>query len=83
MKKIRCLIIEDEPIAQEIIETFIGRLPFLEWVAKTNNVFETYGELSRNTIDLIFATLKCRKSPGSNASNLYRNARLILHCQPH
>ena len=64
MKKIRCLIVEDEPIAQEIIETFIGRLPFLELVAKTNNVFEAYDELSRNAIDLIFCDIEMPQISG-------------------
>lgn len=64
MKKIRCLIVEDEPIAQEIIENFIGRLPFLELVAKANNVFEAYNELSRGIIDLIFCDIEMPQISG-------------------
>lgn len=64
MRKIRCLIVEDEPIAQEIIENFIERLPFLELVAKANNVFEAYDELSRSIIDLIFCDIEMPQISG-------------------
>ena len=33
--KIRCLIIDDEPIARQIIETYCGHLQMLEVVATT------------------------------------------------
>ena len=64
MKKINCLIVEDEPIAQDIIENFIGRLPFLELVAKVGNVFEAYEVLSRQTIDLIFCDIEMPQISG-------------------
>ena len=61
---IRCLIVEDEPIAQDIIENFIGRLPFLELAAKVGNVFEAYEVLSRQTIDLIFCDIEMPQISG-------------------
>ena len=64
VRGLRCLIVEDEPIAQDIIENFIGRLPFLELVAKVGNVFEAYEVLSRQTIDLIFCDIEMPQISG-------------------
>ncbi len=64
MKPICCLIVEDEPIAQQIIENFIGRLPFLELVGKASNVFEAYDLLSQNQIDLIFCDIEMPQISG-------------------
>jgi two-component system, LytTR family, response regulator len=64
MKNIRCLIVEDEPIAQQIIENFVARLPFLELVGKASNVFEAYDMLSQNAIDLIFCDIEMPQISG-------------------
>ena len=64
VRGLRCLIVEDEPIAQDIIENFIGRLPFLELAAKVGNVFEAYEVLSRQTIDLIFCDIEMPQISG-------------------
>ena len=33
MQKIRCLIVEDEPLAAEVLQDYIKQVPFLELVA--------------------------------------------------
>ena len=37
---IRCLIIDDEPLAQRVIERYSENIPFLEIVDKCNNAVE-------------------------------------------
>ncbi len=64
MNKITCLIVEDEPIAQDIIENFIGRLPFLELVGNVGNVFDAYEVLSRQAVDLIFCDIEMPQISG-------------------
>jgi DNA-binding LytR/AlgR family response regulator len=64
MSKIRCLIVEDEPIAQEIIESFIGRLPFLTLAGKASNVFEAYDLMAKQSIDLIFCDIEMPQISG-------------------
>jgi two-component system, LytTR family, response regulator len=64
VKLINCLILEDEPIAQEIIETYIGRIPFLHLVAKASNAIEAYEKLKGNQIDLIFCDIQMPQISG-------------------
>lgn len=64
MKNLRCIIVEDEPIAQEIIETFVKRLPFLELAGKASNAFEAYELLSQHSIDLIFCDIEMPQISG-------------------
>lgn len=54
MKKINCLIVDDEPLAQQVIETYITRLPTLNLVKKCSNAMEAFEALQQSPIDLMF-----------------------------
>ena len=49
--KIRCLIIDDEPSSQSVLENFIGNIDFLELSGICNNAIEALKELNKNHID--------------------------------
>ncbi|KQR71746.1 LytTR family DNA-binding domain-containing protein [Pedobacter sp. Leaf176] len=55
---IRCIIIEDEPLAQEILETHIRQIPQLNLLAKCYNALEAFNMLHTNTVDLMFLDIK-------------------------
>lgn len=55
---IRCLIIDDEPLAIEVIEAHLSQLPELELVATCNNPIEAIEMLKNDTIDLIFLDIE-------------------------
>ena len=50
----KCIIIDDEPLAQQIIEDYIKMIPFLQLEKKCNSVFDALDVLQRTKIDLIF-----------------------------
>ena len=55
MKKITCLIADDEPMALNLIESYVAKTPFLELKAKCNSTIEAMQFLEKNeTIDLFF-----------------------------
>ena len=54
MKKMKCIIIDDEPIARQIIETYCSHLPELEVIASVGNALEGKQLIQKNPIDLIF-----------------------------
>ena len=62
--KIRCLIVDDEPLALDILETFIERLDNLELVCRCNNAVEAYNCLQTEQIDLIFLDIQMPKLNG-------------------
>lgn len=55
--KIKCLIIDDEPIARQIVETYCGYLPELEIVASCQHALEAKQILEREHVDLIFTDI--------------------------
>lgn len=53
-----CLIIDDEILAQEVIEHYIFQVPFLELLAKCDSATEAFTFLSNTAVDLIFLDIK-------------------------
>ena len=51
---LRCLAIDDEPLALELLEDNISQVPFLELKGKCSNALEAMKLLNEETIDLIF-----------------------------
>lgn len=60
---IKCIIIDDEPLALEILEHFISRIPQLELVAKCSNAIDAFKVLHEQQVDLMFLDIKM---PGIN-----------------
>ncbi len=56
--KINCLIVDDEPIAQKILENYINRIDALHLTAKCNNAFEAMNELHKGKTDVMFLDIK-------------------------
>ena len=62
--KIRCLIVDDEPLALDVLETYIGRVDNLELVCRCNNAVEAYNCLQTEHIDLMFLDIQMPKLTG-------------------
>jgi response regulator of citrate/malate metabolism len=52
-----CLIVEDEPLAQEVLENYINRLDQLKLVCKCESVEEAFDIISSQHIDVVFLDL--------------------------
>jgi len=54
MKKISCIIVDDEPLAIDLLERYICKTPFLDYKNRYSNAIEALEILNKQTIDLIF-----------------------------
>ncbi len=54
----KCIIIDDEPLAQQILEDYIQHIPFLKLEKKCGSVFEALEILQKTSIDLIFLDIQ-------------------------
>jgi DNA-binding LytR/AlgR family response regulator len=51
---LQCLIIDDEPLAQDVLAAHISHIPSLSLVQRCSNAMEAFEALHKNKIDLIF-----------------------------
>ena len=54
---IRCLAIDDEPLALQQLVTYIGKIPFLELAAQCQSALEARKFLEQETVDAIFCDI--------------------------
>lgn len=59
-----CIIIDDEPIAHNIIEDYVKEIDGLEIVNKFYNAIEAAAYVNSNSIDIIFLDIKMPKLKG-------------------
>lgn len=55
---IRCLIIDDEPVAISILESYISKTPFLQLVAKCIGATEAMQVMQTEKVDLLFLDIQ-------------------------
>lgn len=68
--KLRCLVVDDERLARNLLEENIRQLPFLELVGSCKNAFEAMDALAGSKIDLIFLDIQM---PGMTGTKLLRS----------
>src|SRR5215471_14692460 len=64
MSNLRCIIIEDEPLAVKVLSDYISQTPFLELQATFKDAILATEWLRENTIDLIFLDIHLPKLKG-------------------
>jgi two-component system, LytTR family, response regulator len=58
MKKIRCLVVDDEELARTLLENYIGRLPHLELAGKCKDPLDAMAMLNGEPVDLMFLDIQ-------------------------
>jgi two-component system, LytTR family, response regulator LytT len=55
---IKCVAIDDEPLALKVLEDYINKTPFLELVGKFTNSVKAFNYLNENDMDLLFIDIQ-------------------------
>lgn len=61
---IRCIAVDDEPLALALIESYISKTPFLELVGSYTNAFEALHALQNQEVDLLFLDIQMPEITG-------------------
>lgn len=54
MPKLRCLLVDDEPLALRLLAGYVERIPFLELVGTCRSAIEAMQVLQREQVDVLF-----------------------------
>src|ERR1700740_3301465 len=61
---IRCLVVDDEPLALHILEDYISKMPFLQLAKVTTNPIEALQLVQEGNIDLVFLDVQMPELTG-------------------
>jgi len=75
---VRCLIVDDEPPAREIIRRYIEQLPSLELAGECGNALEAFSFLQRDSADLIFLDIRMPQLSGIDFLKSLKNRPKVI-----
>ncbi|MEZ4827063.1 MAG: response regulator transcription factor [Bacteroidia bacterium] len=61
---IRCVIVDDEPLALDVLEAYIEKIEDLQLVARVENAIEAFNLLNREKVDLLFLDIQMPRLSG-------------------
>jgi DNA-binding LytR/AlgR family response regulator len=62
--KLKCIVVDDEPVARKVLQEYIEEIDFLEWSGQAENPLKALPILKENDIDVIFLDINMPKING-------------------
>src|ERR1700743_2623149 len=78
MSKIRCIVIEDEPLAVKVLSDYISQVPFLELLGAFKDAILATDYLRHTTVDLIFLDVHLPKLKGMSFLKTLSNPPAVI-----
>ncbi|WP_121812278.1 LytR/AlgR family response regulator transcription factor [Mucilaginibacter kameinonensis] len=78
MKKIRCLLVDDEPLAITLLQNHITRFDFLEVTATCPNALKALETLKSQDVDLMFLDVRMPAIDGIEFLKMLRNPPRVI-----
>jgi DNA-binding LytR/AlgR family response regulator len=76
--KTKCIIVDDEPLARELIRGHVNKLENFEIVRECGNAMEAMETLRNNTIDLMFLDIKMPQITGIEFLKTLKNPPKVI-----
>lgn len=79
MNKITCVIVDDEPVAREVLASFVAKIPNLELVKSCKNAMEAFEVSNQQDIDVFFLDINMPDISGlSLAKSIGLKSKIIF-----
>lgn len=75
---LKCVVVDDEPMAREIIESYIAKTPNLEMLASCKNAAEAILFLQENSVDLFFLDINMPEISGLSLAKILENKAKVI-----
>jgi DNA-binding LytR/AlgR family response regulator len=76
--KIKCIIVDDEPLARDVLVNYAEQIDQLEVVASCGNALEAFEHIQRGNIQLVFLDIKMPKLNGLELIESIKNPPLVV-----
>jgi len=76
--KIKCLAVDDEPLALEIISDYISKVGYIELVGTFDNALDSINFLKENQVDLLFLDIQMEGLTGIQLLKVLKNKPLVV-----
>lgn len=78
MRKIDCLIVEDEPLARNLMVEYVKKVPYLNLVDACPNAMKAMEALKKNPVDLIFLDIQMPEITGITLMKILPNKPMVI-----
>lgn len=75
---INCLIVDDEPLAADVIESFVDKMPHLHLVDKVNSATEALAVLKAHKVDMLFLDIQMPEMTGLEFLKTLKNMPIVI-----
>ena len=77
-KQMKCVIIDDEPLAVDLLKDFVSKVDSLELISTFNNAIDAVSFINQNNVDLIFLDIQMPHFSGIEFLNTIEKKPLII-----
>ncbi|MBX2925923.1 MAG: response regulator transcription factor [Chitinophagaceae bacterium] len=74
----RCIIVDDEPLAREGLSNYVREVHFLELAGNCDNPVSLMDMLNKNPVDLIFLDIQMPKMSGIDFLKIVKNPPMVI-----
>lgn len=75
---LKCIIVDDEPLALGLLESYVAKTPFLELTGKYSSAVQAIKELPQKQVDLIFLDIQMPELNGLEFSRMVDSRSRII-----
>jgi two-component system LytT family response regulator len=77
-KPIKCLVVDDEPPAREILSRYIHETPMLEMAGECSNAVQAMSYLQQHNIDLLFLDIRMPQLNGNDLLKILKHPPKVI-----
>lgn len=75
---IKCLIVDDEPPARDILRRYVAEIPSLQLVGECSNAIQAFTFLREKSVDLVFLDIRMPQLNGNEFLKTLRNPPAVI-----